>query len=77
MNPGTITKVCGGGGWVEYEFSVLIWSKPFPSGLSFGLELSRTISQMSPLGKVRIYFFKFQQLFMYLSLTLIIQGESG
>ena len=37
--PGIGRKVFGGGGWwwVECEFSVLLWSKPFPSGLSLDL----------------------------------------
>ena len=41
----TDTKVCGGG-WVvsvECKFSLLLWSKSFPSGLSFELGPSRTI----------------------------------
>ena len=33
MNPGTSKRVCGG--WVECEFSVLLWSKTF----SFRLKL--------------------------------------
>ena len=38
----------GGGGWVVVvvicEFSVLLWSKPLGSSLSFGLGPSRTIT---------------------------------
>ena len=36
--PGTGRKVCGGWWWVECEFSILLWSKPFPSGFSFYLD---------------------------------------
>ena len=39
--PGTGRKDCGGGG-LRLNLNLLLWSKPFPSGLSFGIRPSRT-----------------------------------